>query len=162
MATTAVNPTQNMAPAVAGAPGAVSQPGQAQVPTAPGAANTSVSLSNLSQIMQQPAVRKAMPAIVAFLSVAVFLIAYSWMQDPVYRTVYPGLSESDRQAAFEALSGGDFNARIDSGTGELKVASLSSASIYFYYIYKHYCYIFIYNISMFTLYHYYYFIYLYM
>ena len=121
MATTAVNPTQNMAPAVAGAPGAVSQPGQAQVPTAPGAANTSVSLSNLSQIMQQPAVRKAMPAIVAFLSVAVFLIAYSWMQDPVYRTVYPGLSESDRQAAFEALSGGDFNARIDSGTGELKV-----------------------------------------
>jgi flagellar M-ring protein FliF len=71
--------------------------------------------------MQQPAVRKAMPAIVAFLSVAVFLIAYSWMQDPVYRTVYPGLSESDRQAAFEALSGGDFNARIDSGTGELKV-----------------------------------------
>ena len=121
MATTAVNPTQNMAPAVAGAPGAVSQPGQAQVPTAPGAANTSVSLSNLSQIMQQPAVRKAMPAIVAFLSVAVFLIAYSWMQDPVYRTVYPGLSESDRQAAFEALAGGDFNARIDSGTGELKV-----------------------------------------
>jgi len=121
MATTAVNPTQNTAPAVAGAPGAVSQPGQAQVPTAPGAANTSVSLSNLSQIMQQPAVRKAMPAIVAFLSVAVFLIAYSWMQDPVYRTVYPGLSESDRQAAFEALSGGDFNARIDSGTGELKV-----------------------------------------
>ena len=71
--------------------------------------------------MQQPAVRKAMPAIIAFLSVAIFLIAYSWMQDPIYRTVYPGLSEADRQLAFEALSGGDFNARIDSGTGELKV-----------------------------------------
>ena len=43
------------------------------------------------------------------------------MQDPIYRTVYPGLSESDRQMAFEALSGADFKARIDSGTGELKV-----------------------------------------
>ncbi|UVW35159.1 flagellar basal-body MS-ring/collar protein FliF [SAR92 clade bacterium H455] len=121
MATTAVNTTQNMAPAVGGAPSAVSQSGQAQLPAAQGAANTSISLSNLSQIMQQPAVRKAMPAIIAFLSVAVFLIAYSWMQDPVYRTVYPGLSESDRQAAFEALAGADFKARIDSSTGDLKV-----------------------------------------
>lgn len=121
MATTSVNTTQNMAPAVGGAPGAVSQSGQAQLPAAQGAANTSISLANFSQIMQQPAVRKAMPAIIAFLSVAVFLIAYSWMQDPVYRTVYPGLSESDRQAAFEALSGADFSARIDSSTGELKV-----------------------------------------
>ena len=121
MATTPVNTTQNMAPAVGGAPGAVSQAGQAQMPAAQGAANTSISLSNLSQIMQQPAVRKAMPAIIAFLSVAVFLLAYSWMQDPVYRTVYPGLSESDRQAAFEALAGADFKARIDSSTGELKV-----------------------------------------
>jgi flagellar M-ring protein FliF len=121
MATTSVNTTQNMAPAVGGAPGAVSQSAQAQVPAAQGAATTSISPSNLSQIMQQPAVRKAMPAIIAFLSVAVFLIAYSWMQDPVYRTVYPGLSESDRQAAFEALAGADFKARIDSSTGELKV-----------------------------------------
>ena len=121
MATTPVNTTQNMAPAVGGAPGAVSQAGQAQMPAAQGAANTSISLSNLSQIMQQPAVRKAMPAIIAFLSVAVFLLAYSWMQGPFYRAVYPGLSESDRQAAFEALAGADFKARIDSSTGELKV-----------------------------------------
>ena len=66
MATTAVNTTQNMAPAAGGAPGALSQPGRTQVPAAQEAANTSVSLSNLSQIMQQPAVRKAMPAIIAF------------------------------------------------------------------------------------------------
>ncbi len=99
MATTAVNTAQNMAPAVGGAPGGVSQPGQAQVPATQGGATTSVSLSNLSQIMQQPAVRKAMPAIIAFLSVAVFLIAYSWMQDPVYRTgpLYTAPSPRDRQ-----------------------------------------------------------------
>jgi flagellar M-ring protein FliF len=121
MATIAANTTQNMPPAVAGAPGAVAQLGQAQVPATQGAVNNGVGLPNVSEIMQQPAVRKAMPAIIAFLSVAVFLIAYSWMQDPVYRAVYPGLSESDRQMAFEALSGADFKARIDSGTGDLKV-----------------------------------------
>ena len=85
MATIAANTTQNMPPAVAGAPGAVAQPGQAQVPATQGAVNNGVGLPNVSEIMQQPAVRKAMPAIIAFLSVAVFLIAYSWMQDPVYR-----------------------------------------------------------------------------
>ena len=121
MATTAATTTQNMAPAVAGAAGAMAQAGQAQAPATQAAANNSVGLPNVTEILQQPAVRKAMPAIIAFLSVAVFLIAYSWLQDPVYRTVYPGLSESDRQMAFEALSGADFKARIDSGTGELKV-----------------------------------------
>ena len=126
MATTAATTTQNMAPAIAGASGALAQggqaqAGQAQVPVNQAAANNSVSLPNVTEIMAQPAVRKAMPAIIAFLSVAVFLIAYSWMQDPIYRAVYPGLSESDRQMAFEALSGANFNARIDSTTGDLKV-----------------------------------------
>jgi flagellar M-ring protein FliF len=63
-----------------------------------------------------------MPAIIALLTVAVFLIAYSWVQEPAYRAVYPGLSEADRQAAYEALSAADFGAKIDSNTGELKVA----------------------------------------
>ena len=35
--------------------------------------------------------------------------------------VYPGLSEADRQAAFEALSSADYSAKIDPQTGELKV-----------------------------------------
>jgi flagellar M-ring protein FliF len=63
-----------------------------------------------------------MPAIIALLTVAVFLIAYSWVQEPAYRAVYPGLSEADRQAAYEALSAADFGAKIDTNTGELKVA----------------------------------------
>jgi len=35
--------------------------------------------------------------------------------------VYPGLSEADRQAAFEALSSAEYGAKIDTQTGELKV-----------------------------------------
>lgn len=116
--TTAETTTPSLATTAAGMPTAATQSGQ--TPQQLQAAATTV-LPSVKEVMQQPAVRKAMPAIIAFLSVAIFLIAYSWMQDPIYRTVYPGLSEADRQLAFEALSGGDFNARIDSGTGELKV-----------------------------------------
>jgi len=115
--TTAETTTPSLATTAAGMPTAATQSGQ--TPQQLQAATTV--LPSVKEVMQQPAVRKAMPAIIAFLSVAIFLIAYSWMQDPIYRTVYPGLSEADRQLAFEALSGGDFNARIDSGTGELKV-----------------------------------------
>ena len=122
MATTAVNTANtNLAPATGGAPATAAQAGQPVAQPAQAVSMLSGGLPSVTEVMQQPAVRKAMPAIIAFLSVAIFLIAYSWMQDPIYRTVYPGLSESDRQMAFEALSGADFSARIDSGTGELKV-----------------------------------------
>lgn len=62
-----------------------------------------------------------MPAIIALLSVAVFVIIYLWVQQPPYRTLYPGLAEVDRQAAYEALNGSGFEAAIDPQTGELKV-----------------------------------------
>lgn len=122
MPTTLANPTNsNLAPAAAGA--AALPVGQQSVQglDAPAGAAISGAFPSITEVMRQPAVRKAMPAIVAFLTVAMFLIAYSFMQDPIYRAVYPGLSESDRQLAFEALSGADFKARIDSASGELKV-----------------------------------------
>jgi flagellar M-ring protein FliF len=121
MATTVANPsdialTQN-AEAPTPAPAVASE--QAP-PAAPNAISPS-SLPSVREVLEQPAVRRSMPAIIALLTVAVFLMAYSWVQEPVYRTVYPGLSEADRQAAYEALSGADYGAKIDTGTGELKV-----------------------------------------
>jgi flagellar M-ring protein FliF len=71
--------------------------------------------------MSQPAVKKAMPTIIVMMAVALFLLAYTWIQAPPYKTVYPGLSESDRQAAYTALMGAEYGAKIDSKTGELKV-----------------------------------------
>jgi flagellar M-ring protein FliF len=55
------------------------------------------------------------------MAVGLFLLAFSWIQTPPYKTVYPGLSEADRQAAYTALNGAEFSAKIDSKTGELKV-----------------------------------------
>ena len=38
--------------------------------------------AGLSSLLSQNAVRQAMPGIIVFLTVALFLIAYSWIQEP--------------------------------------------------------------------------------
>ena len=125
MATTVANPTDLAVPAQgqesASVPATTKAPGQETQADA-GTPLTGSSLPSVREVLDQPAVRRSMPAIIALLTVAVFLIAYSWVQEPAYRAVYPGLSEADRQAAYEALSAADFGAKIDSNTGELKVA----------------------------------------
>ena len=78
--------------------------------------------SGITSLLVQPAVRKAMPAIIVLMAVGLFLLTYSWIQAPPYKAVYPGLSESDRQAAYTALIGSDFSAKIDNGSGELMVS----------------------------------------
>jgi len=126
MATTVANPNDLNVPANAEgnaqvpAPMAGSARGQA-MPVAPEASASTTSMPSIRQVLDQPAVRKSMPAIIALLTIAVFIIAYSWVQEPAYRVVYLGLSEADRQAAFEALSSADYSAKIDPQTGELKV-----------------------------------------
>ena len=77
--------------------------------------------SGITSLLVQPAVRKSMPAIIVLLAVGLFLLAYSWIQAPPYKGVYPGLGESDRQAAYTALIGSDFSAKIDNKSGELMV-----------------------------------------
>ena len=126
MATTVANPNDLNVPAntegnaQVPAPMAGSARGRA-MPAAPEASASTTSMPSIRQVLDQPAVRKSMPAIIALLTIAVFIIAYSWVQEPAYRVVYPGLSEADRQAAFEALSSADYSAKIDPQTGELKV-----------------------------------------
>ena len=45
--------------------------------------------------------RKVFPIIIVVLTVAVFAISYLWMDSGSYRSVYPGMTETDL-AAFEA------------------------------------------------------------
>ena len=105
---------------------------ESQTPATPGSASPSASASMLpvvsgegfpsvTDVLAQPAVRKAMPAIITLLTIVVFLIAYSLAKEPPFRSLYPGLSESDRQAAFEALSGAEFDVKIDPDSGDLVV-----------------------------------------
>ena len=77
--------------------------------------------AGIQDLFSQPVVKKAMPAIITFITIFVILLVYSWTQDPSLRSLYPGLAEADRQSAFEALEGADFDASIDTKTGDLRV-----------------------------------------
>ena len=80
-----------------------------------------VALKQLKQVINQPAVKKALPAVLALMVLILFGMVYFAMNATPYRPVMPGLSESDQQSAFEALKKGSFEPRIDSGTGQLQV-----------------------------------------
>jgi len=82
-----------------------------------------VAIKQIKQIINQPAVRKALPAVVALVVLILFGMIYFAMNATPYRPVMPGLSESDQQSAFEALKKGSFEPRIDSSTGQLQVPS---------------------------------------
>jgi flagellar M-ring protein FliF len=106
----------------AAAGGAVVPAGQGPAKSAMLPVAGGMSFPNAAEVLSQPAVRKAMPAIITLLTIAVFLIAYSLAKDPPFRSLFPGLSEADRQAAFEALSGADFGVKIDQASGDLLVS----------------------------------------
>ena len=72
-------------------------------------------------ILENPAVKQALPAIFALIALAVCVLFYLWVSAPTYRSVYPGMSEADRQSAREALSAAGFASRIDQNTGALEV-----------------------------------------
>ena len=123
MATTVEPGTELMAEAPdAAAGGAVVPAGQGAAKPGMLPAAAAMSFPNAAEVLSQPAVRKAMPAIITLITIAVFLIAYSLAKEPPFRSLFPGLSEADRQAAFEALAGADFGVKIDQGSGDLLVS----------------------------------------
>ena len=100
----------NMPAASAGAPPARTQtsPAGSAFPT-------------VSEIFDTPLVRKAMPGIVVVISLMLLMLAYLWIQDSGHRALYPEMSDSDRQAAYDALRAADFNVKVDSSTGVISV-----------------------------------------
>ena len=72
-------------------------------------------------ILENPAVKQALPAIFGLIALAVCVLFYLWVSAPTYRSVYPGMSEADRQSAREALSAAGFASRIDQNSGALEV-----------------------------------------
>jgi flagellar M-ring protein FliF len=80
----------------------------------PGAART---------MLAQPAVRQALPAMIILAVLVIFAITWAAMQAVPYRTVMPGMNDSDRQAAYDLLRNSAFSPRIDSQSGELQIPS---------------------------------------
>ncbi len=73
------------------------------------------------EVLQQPAVRRALPGIIVLFVLIVFGLVYAWMQASPHRPVLPGLSDADQQTAYEALRTADFKPRIDQTSGQLTV-----------------------------------------
>jgi len=77
----------------------------------------------LERFMEEPAVRRAAPAVLALLVVLFCVFFYMWISAPGYRAVYPGMLESDRQTAYELLSTSGFDVQINTTSGELEITN---------------------------------------
>jgi flagellar M-ring protein FliF len=78
-------------------------------------------MDGLRRVVQQPAVRRALPAFVVIFALLLFGLSYLWIQSTPHRPVMPGLSEADQQAAFDALRTAEFKPKIDPQSGQLTV-----------------------------------------
>ena len=90
------------------------------------------SLPSLKEILAQPAVKKATPGIMIAILMVFFVASYLAMQNPVYRPIFPGMTDADRQVASEALKEGGFSPRVNRSSGQLEVdaANYHEARIY--------------------------------
>ena len=86
----------------------------------------------VKDVMSQPAVRKAMPAVIAIVSLLLVLIFWSTMTSTPYRSVSDGMESADVQLAFEALKTSNYKVRINEATGQLEVptSDFQSARIF--------------------------------
>jgi flagellar M-ring protein FliF len=67
-------------------------------------------------------VQRVLPYVIGTIALAICILFYLWASAPTYRSVYPGMSEADRQEAKDALDAAGFAPRIDVSTGSLQVA----------------------------------------
>ncbi len=80
-------------------------------------------LASVQQMMQQPAVKKAMPLILMGFAVLLFALLYVWINMPSYRPLMVNMSEADQQTAMEALKASEFKPVMDPASGQITVPS---------------------------------------
>ena len=112
-------------PAVSGTGGAVrANPGDAGSAAAgTGGALTTIAgpMQSIRQVLDQPGLKKILPFLLLALMLLLFVAVYSAVNTPNYRSIAAGMTESDQQAAFDALKAGDFKPVLDTGNGQITV-----------------------------------------
>ncbi len=110
------------APALAGGGAAVMQALPDARSSAVAEAPVSLTVATgLQDVLRQPAVRKAFPAIMALIVLVILGGIYVWVQETPYRAIFPGMAEVDQHSAFEHLKAANLSPRIDASTGNLTV-----------------------------------------
>ena len=89
----------------------------------PSLSQPSAILDTIKDMFEQASVRKAVPIIIAVVTIIILASMYSSVTPDEFRSIYPGMVESDRQLALENLKEGGFDAEIDESTGHLIVPS---------------------------------------
>lgn len=81
----------------------------------------SVFLEWVDGVLKQPSVRRALIPLMILLVLVIAAVSFQFTQSSPYRTIMPGMTENDKQAAIEALKAGDFKPKIDSSSGQITV-----------------------------------------
>jgi flagellar M-ring protein FliF len=76
----------------------------------------------VSDFMAQPAMQRAIPAIIALAILVVSLVIYSVFTGSSHRPLYENLSEEDRSAVYAALQEAGIDARIQQSSGMITVS----------------------------------------
>lgn len=76
-----------------------------------------------TRLIAQPAVRRALPALLMLLSVTAAGALWLGLRTPDYRVVLPALADTDKAAVLAALKTGNIPAQVDPATGAVEVAA---------------------------------------
>lgn len=100
----------------------------AMTPNSPLASNPLVAqarnaVSNVLRMGEQPALRRAMPAVMIMVVTVLALAAWALLREPSRTVLYPGLAESEKSRVFDALTSARIDATVDQVTGEVLVPS---------------------------------------
>tara|TARA_S200000501_G_scaffold373088_1_gene419464 strand:- start:141 stop:2162 length:2022 start_codon:yes stop_codon:yes gene_type:complete len=74
-----------------------------------------------NDMLKKPSVKRALPAIIIMFLLLLAAAILQFSQTTPYRTIMPGMTENDKQAAIEALKAGGFSPKIDSTSGQITV-----------------------------------------
>jgi flagellar M-ring protein FliF len=80
-------------------------------------------VSNVLRMGDQPALRRAMPAILIVGVAGLALLGWLVLREPARMVLYPGLPEAEKARVVEALGAAGINVAVDSLTGEVEVPS---------------------------------------
>ncbi len=80
-------------------------------------------LSSAMLMVRQPAVQRALPAILIVAMLGVGFLAWIFLAEPARTALYPGMAEADKAQVVETLTTTGIDAVLDPSTGEVMVAS---------------------------------------
>lgn len=83
--------------------------------------NPTALYNGLRDLFNQGSVRKAIPVVIGIALIIILASFYSSMNPELTQPLFPGMQESDRQAAIEKLKEGGFSPKIDKNTGQVLV-----------------------------------------